>query len=128
MEATIAQLIAGTMAVGPYAVLTGGFSGFVADGSAILPLVILGLVHTGVAFYLFFTSIPELKAQSIAVFSYIDPVAAILLSSLLLKESLGLVGLMGTVLVIGSTLLSELASRPPRPVYVKGALRRFPAN
>ena len=129
MEATITQLFAGTAVVVPYAFLTGGLSGLLAvNGSTLLLLIILGLVHTGVAFYLYFASIKDLNAQSIAVFSYIDPVAAILLSSLLLKESLGLAGLIGTALVIGSTLISELASRPPRPVYVKGTLRRSTAG
>ena len=128
MEATMAQLFAATMVVGPYAFVTGGFDTFAANGSTIVPLAVLGLVHTGVAFYLFIASIPELKAQSIAVFSYIDPVAAIILSSLLLNESLGLVGLIGTGLVIGSTLISELASRSSQPVFAKGAWRRSPAN
>ena len=49
-----------------------------------------------------------LKAQTVAIFSYIDPVIAIILSALLLKEKMGIFGMIGAVLILGSTLFSEL--------------------
>ena len=60
---------------------------------------------------LFFGSMTYLPAQTVVLFSYIDPIVAIFLSALLLKEPLGWSGILGTVLVLGSTLISELPVR-----------------
>ena len=53
----------------------------------------------------------ELKAQTLAIFSYIDPIVAIILSALLLKENMGLYGVIGAVLVLGSTFISEMPEK-----------------
>ena len=79
------------------------------DGKAIAFLLLIGIVHTGVAFIWFFGSIPRLSAQTSALCSYIDPVVAILLSAIILKESLGALGIIGAVLVIGAALVGELS-------------------
>ena len=71
-------------------------------------LLVVGIVHTGIAYALYFGSMDGLKAQTIALFSYIDPVVAILLSAALLHEDIGLWGALGAVLILGSTLVSEL--------------------
>lgn len=51
----------------------------------------------------------NLKAQSVAVMSYIDPVFALLLSAVLLHEKLTALGIIGAVLIIGSAVVSEVA-------------------
>jgi len=71
----------------------------------------VGILHTGVAYALYFGSMDHLRAQTIALFSYIDPVVAILLSALVLLEPVGPLSLIGAVLVLGSTLVSELPER-----------------
>ena len=53
-------------------------------------------------------SMSGLKAQTIALFSYIDPVVAIILSAVILQENIGLWGVIGAVMVLGSTMVSEL--------------------
>ena len=58
----------------------------------------------------------QLPAQTVALFSYLDPVVAILLSALLLHEAMGVAGAVGAVLVLGATLISELPERKkPQP-------------
>ncbi len=74
-------------------------------------LLVVGIVHTGLAYVLYFGSIKDLSAKTIALFSYLDPVIAVLLSALLLHESMGLWDLVGTVLILGSALYSELSDR-----------------
>ena len=71
-------------------------------------LAILCVVHTGVAYWLYFGSIAALPAQTSALLSYIDPVVAILLSALLLHEPMDALCAIGAVLVLGSTVLSEM--------------------
>ena len=59
---------------------------------------------------LYFGSMDGLKAQSIAMLSYIDPVTALLLSALVLREPLHPTGIIGAVMIIGSAIISELQS------------------
>ena len=71
-------------------------------------LLVVGIVHTGIAYALYFSSIPYMRAQTAAIFSYIDPIVAILLSALLLHEPMDTLSAVGAVLVLGSTFVSEL--------------------
>jgi len=68
----------------------------------------VGLVHTGIAYVLYFGSMDGLRAQSVALLSYIDPVSALLFSALLLREPLSLLNIIGAVLIIGSAMISEI--------------------
>lgn len=71
-------------------------------------LLIVGVFHTGFCYTLYFGCISALPAQTGALFSYIDPVVAILLSTLVLHEPMDLLCIVGAVLILGSTLVGEL--------------------
>jgi drug/metabolite transporter (DMT)-like permease len=73
-----------------------------------LLILIVGVLHTGVAFACFFGSVEHLPAQTVALLSYLDPVLAIFLSAVFLRETVGLWSVIGAVLVLGSTLVNEL--------------------
>ena len=110
-EKTILQLLAAAIVMIPYLLLGGGGSLALPETRGLIMLLLVGLVHTGLAYALYFGSMPALPAQSIAVLSYIDPVAALILSALILKEGLSLPALIGAVLIIGSALVSELSPK-----------------
>ena len=104
---TVLLLSAGAVML-PYLLFT---DGFLMDGvsvRAIILLVVLGIVHTGIAYAMYFGSMEGLKMQTIAVFSYIDPVSALLFSALLLREHLSILSIIGAVMIIGSAIVSEL--------------------
>lgn len=106
-DKTIVQLGTAAVTILPYTLLTeraepGAFSVL-----TILCLLLVGIVHTGVAYALYFGAVTDVKAQTAALLSYLDPVVAILLSALLLGENLTLHGLIGAVLVLGAAFLSE---------------------
>ena len=112
-DKTFMQLGTGAVVLLPYVLLTQDLS---VVRSALTPfvlvmLLLVGIIHTGVAYVLYFASMKDLKAQTIAIFSYIDPIVAILLSALLLKENMGVFGVIGAVLVLGSTFVSELPEK-----------------
>ena len=107
-EKTAVQLLSATEVILPYILISKGFSGIVFNAKSIIILLIIGVVHTGVAYWLYFGSMDGLKAQTIAIFSYIDPVVAIILSALILKEHMGVKEIIGAVLILGSTLLSDI--------------------
>lgn len=106
---TIIQLMAASIVLAPYLLLTEDFSAIQMDGMAIGMVLIVGIVHTGLAYAMYYSSIRGLQAQSIAILSYLDPVLALILSSLVLQEKMSLFGVVGAVLIMGSALVSERA-------------------
>lgn len=108
-ERTIVQLAAAALALLPYVLVTEWGMQVDLSGPVLPLLLVLGIVHTGIAYVLYFGGIKELPAQTSALLSYIDPVSAIILSAVFLREGLTVSGLVGAVLVLGSTLLSELS-------------------
>lgn len=71
-------------------------------------LLVVGIVHTGLAFVLWFGSMDALPAQRVAILGYIDPIVALAASALVLGEALTPAGMVGAALVLGSLLASEL--------------------
>ena len=106
-QKTTVQLLSAGMAMVPYLLLTGGFSLAGMSPGALALLLAVGIVHTGAAYVLYFGSMDGLKVQTVAILSYIDPVAALLFSALLLGERLSALSLLGAVLIIGSAVLCE---------------------
>ena len=78
------------------------------DGRTMLLLATVGIVHTGIAYVMYFGSMGGMSVHSIAVLSYIDPVAALLFSAALLREPLQPLNIVGAVMIIGSAMVSEL--------------------
>lgn len=109
-DRTIFQLALSAVILLPYNLITGAFSGCVLTGNAVFLLLILGVVHTGLAYLLYFGSTEFLPAQTLAILSYIDPLVALLVSAFILKESMGPAEIIGAVLIIGSAVISELSS------------------
>ena len=104
---TAVQLTAATVALAPYVLLTEDFAAIRLDARAAVLVLIVGIVHTGVAYAMYFGSMKRLRAQTIALLSYIDPVFALLLSAAVLHEPITPLGLLGAALIIGSALVSE---------------------
>ena len=105
---TIVQLGLGALLLMPYVLLTENVAALDASPFSLAMFLVVGIVHTGFAYVFYFGSMQSLKAQTIALFSYLDPIFAILLSAVVLGEPLGMTSIIGAVLVLGSTLVSEL--------------------
>lgn len=110
-DKTMMQLAAASIVLLPYTVLTEKVSVLSLTPVAVILLAVVGILHTGIFYTLYFGSMKELEAQTIAIFSYIDPIVAILLSALFLKEPLGIGGIAGAIMVLGAALLSELPDK-----------------
>ena len=107
-DSTVMQLGSAALVFIPYALLTVDFTSLEWTSKGLMLLVVLGVVHTGVAYALFFGSFTKLPAQTISIYSYVDPLMSVLLSWLVLQERLGWTGFVGALLILGSTLASEL--------------------
>ena len=108
---TTIQLFSAGLIMLPYMLLTKNFSAGELTAATISLLLVVGIVHTGVAYLLYFGSLERLKAQSAAILSYIDPVSALIFSALFLKEPLNAAGIIGAVMIIGSAVISEIQPR-----------------
>ena len=113
-EKTFVQLGAAGVVLIPYTLIAEvvlGNAVFSFDLRSVLLLFVLCVVHTGIAYTMYFGSMGRLRAHTISIFSYIDPVLAILLSALFLREELTLPAGIGAALILGAALLSELPER-----------------
>lgn len=107
-DTTFIQLFTVTFLLLPYVLLTEDFALFgQLDSTGLIMLLSVGAVHTGIAYAMYFSSLQKIKAQTAALFSYLDPVIALLLSIFVLKEGMTVLGLIGAVIVLGAMLLSE---------------------
>ena len=91
-----------------YNLVTVDLSALTCPPLGLASLAVVAIFHTGVCYALYFGSIAVLPAQTSALFSYIDPVVAILLSALVLREPMDTLSAIGAVLILGSTLLGEV--------------------
>ncbi len=110
-ETTLVQLLVAAVVLFPYVISRDhlDFSGL--NSKSILLLLILGIVHTGLAYFLYFSAVKDLKGQTIAVLSYIDPISAVVMAAVFLGESMSVIQIIGGVLILGSTFLSEKFDR-----------------
>ncbi len=107
---TTVQLASAGAVMVPYLLFTGGFTGGEWSLKTAGLLLLTGVLHTGLSYALYFGSMDGLKTQTVALFSYIDPVAALILSALVLHESMSWMGLLGAVLILGSAAVGEMES------------------
>lgn len=105
---TLIQLVGSALVMVPYLFYTGGFTELPSDSTTWLYLLIVGIVHTGIAYALYFGGMKNISAQSVAICSYIDPISALFLSAIILNESLTTTGIFGAILIIGTALISEI--------------------
>lgn len=106
-EKTMVQLLTAVILLTPYLLVTEDFSSIRLDMTAVIMVLIVGIVHTGIAYAMYYSSINGLRAQSIAVLSYLDPAFALILSAVVLHENMSVSGVIGALLIIGSAVVSE---------------------
>jgi RarD protein len=104
------QFLAAVLVLGPHVALTDGFHIDRMPSSGWIPLLVVGVVHTGIMYLLYFSAIPKLKGQQAAILSYIDPLVAVLVSVLWLKETMSPLQWLGGLLILVFTLLNETRS------------------
>ena len=108
---TFLQFLAAIVILVPYVILTSGVTLGSLDGIGWINLLIVGLVHTGVTYCLYFSSLKELPGQKAAILSYIDPLVAVLISVTVLGEAMTLWQVIGGMLILGFTLWNEIAPK-----------------
>jgi RarD protein len=111
---TFLQFLAAIITLIPYVLLTSGINVGTLNTKGWVCLLVVGLIHTGITYCLYFSSIKELSGQKAAILSYIDPLVAVVISVTLLREAITLWQIIGGVMILGFTLWNELPQRKKR--------------
>lgn len=109
-DSAIVQLSVSAIFLLPYVIFTEKISLVGVSSQSIILLLVLGVVHTGIAYLLYFTVIQKIESQTVAIYSYVDPISAIFMSAIILNESMSLLQIIGGILILGSTFISEVYS------------------
>ena len=117
-DRAIIQLGTAGIVLIPYCLLTAGISPEGLQARSLLLLLIVGVIHTGVIYLLYFGAMDHLSGQSISMLGYLDPIIAVLCSVLILRENFSLYSLIGTVLVLGAAVVSEIPRKRKEPVIL----------
>ena len=105
---TLLQFLASIVVLIPYVACTGGVHLSELNGTGWVNLLIVGLIHTGITYCLYFSALKELRGQEAAILSYIDPLVAVIMSVTILGEGITILQIVGGVLILGFTLWNEL--------------------
>lgn len=109
---TLLQFLSAIVVLLPYVAMTSGMTLGRLDPVGWVNLLIVGLIHTGVTYCLYFSSLKELPGQKAAILSYIDPLVAVLISVTILGETMTLWQVIGGILILGFTLWNEISPKP----------------
>jgi len=108
LDRALVQLAVSAVTILPYALLHNRGAVIAVDAPSVFIVLMLGVVHTGVAYCFYFSGISRLPVQTVAVLGYLEPVVSVLCSVLFLHEPLSLPGWIGAALVIAAAAVSEL--------------------
>lgn len=108
IERTFLQFLSAIVILIPYVVCTSGVTLNRLDGTGWVCLLVIGLLHTGITYCLYFSALKELPGQEAAILSYIDPLVAVLVSVFVLGESMTITQILGGILILGFTLMNEI--------------------
>lgn len=106
---TFLQFIAAIVVLLPYVLFTDGIHLSNLELKGWTCLLVIGLIHTGVCYCLYFSALKELPGQKAAILSYIDPLVAVLVSVLILNETISGWQILGGILILGFTLWNEIS-------------------
>ena len=109
-DRSMIQLLSAAVVVLIYAVISNFGKKITVDTKSVLIILMLGVLHTGIAYCFYFDGMARLPLTTYAVLGYLEPVVSVLCSVILLNEKMGIDGAAGTVLIIGAALASELIS------------------
>ncbi|MCI6640653.1 MAG: DMT family transporter [Pygmaiobacter massiliensis] len=112
IQRTFVQFLAAIVVLAPYVALQDGLSLAGLSCTGWLSLLVVGLLHTGLIYCLYFSAMEHLPGQELAILSYIDPLVSVAVSVAVLHEPLSPAQLLGGAMILGFTLLNErLADR-----------------
>ena len=115
IQRTFLQFLAAIVTLIPYVAATGGVTLSRLDSTGWMCLLVVGILHTGITYCLYFSSLKALPGQRAAILSYIDPLVAVLISVTVLREPMTWQQALGGGLILGFTLWNARPEREKAP-------------
>lgn len=122
LENAVLQLLISFLTVAAFVGIKQGFAVNIPP-SGIFPILVLGLLNTGIGCYFYFSSISGLPVQTVAICGYLEPLSAVLFSVLFLKESMLPVQVVGAVMIFGGAVIGECVKITRKTNAKDGKLR-----
>ncbi len=116
---TASQFLVSAVVLVPYVLIFESGAEIKLEPLPILLILLLGVVHTGVAYVIYFGTAARLPAHTLSIYSYIDPIVALILSVVIAKDTVTPLGVIGAVLILGSSFICEFS--PKKMSFAKSA-------
>lgn len=107
LDKSLVQLAVSVLTILPYVLIKNHGATLMWDLRSVLIILLLGIVHTGLAYCLYFSGLGSLPVQTVAILGYLEPVVSVLCSVVFLHEALGAAGWIGAILIVGASIISE---------------------
>ena len=107
LDKSVIQLAISAVTILPYVLVKNWGTPLNLDTQSVLIILVLGLVHTGFAYCLYFSGMGSLPVQTVAILGYLEPVVSVLCSAFFLHETMDVAGWIGAALIIGAAVVSE---------------------
>ena len=111
---SLVQLATASVVLTPYVLIVEDTSTVLFTPLNISMLLIMGIVHTGIAYALYYSCLKDLNSQTVALYSYIDPVVSVFLAVIILNENMTFVKLAGSILILGAAMINEIYPHSPK--------------
>ena len=111
IQRTFLQMVSAIVILVPYVAVSGGVTLGGLNMTGWICLLVVGLIHTGITYCLYFSSLKDLKGQEASILSYIDPLVAVLISVVFLGEKMSILQMIGGMLILGFTLWNEITPK-----------------
>lgn len=106
-DKAVTQLAISAITVLPYVLVKNWGARIEWNARSVVVILILGIVHTGIAYCLYFSGMASLPVQTVAILGYLEPVVSVLCSAIILHEDMSISGWCGAVLILGAAIVSE---------------------
>ncbi|MEG2706617.1 MAG: DMT family transporter [Erysipelotrichaceae bacterium] len=108
LQSTFIQMIIAFFIMMIYTLVSSGSIKIAVKHEDLILLLIVGVVHTGIACYWYFSSMQVLPSQTTSILSYIDPTSALLFSAIFLNERLTTLQIIGAVFILAGMILQSI--------------------
>lgn len=118
MENSMLQLVISFLTVAIFVGIKQGYTLQISSNNWI-PILVLGLLNTGIGCYFYFSSIGSLPVQTVAICGYLEPLSAVILSVVFLQEAMSPIQMIGAFLILGGAIFGEAIKLQPTHTYPK---------